>query len=299
MGHRSQFYRLAVDWFIQGFTLRVHAHRVCLHHLHRSLRIARSCISFKFQLETALLIESVAKVLHVAQAIRHRMWWLFPSVLAGLLETVGWGVLHSPPQTFKAYEMQIVYTIMGPTPLAAANFIILGRIINRLSPNYSRLSPRLYTILFLCCDIVSLVVQAIGGGMNAQAVSQRRNPAKGGNVIFGEVRRLTRPPATITAYVFCAGEFLTRYLANRPLRASALASKPTPSPCGLPRDRAERWIDGEDHPDLDVLDGAIIALAIFTLNVAPTRRLLSNSAVSTGLDAAESDDGDRDDGKKA
>jgi hypothetical protein len=30
-----------------------------------------------------------------------------------------------------------------PTPLAAANFIVLGRIINRLGPVYSRLSPKL------------------------------------------------------------------------------------------------------------------------------------------------------------
>lgn len=35
---------------------------------------------------------------------------------------------------------RIVTTIIAPTPLVAANFIILGRIIQRLGSKYSRLS---------------------------------------------------------------------------------------------------------------------------------------------------------------
>jgi hypothetical protein len=35
-----------------------------------------------------------------------------------------------------------VALIIAPTPLVAANFIILGRIIRRLGPQYSRLTPR-------------------------------------------------------------------------------------------------------------------------------------------------------------
>jgi hypothetical protein len=36
-------------------------------------------------------------------------------------------------------------------------------------------------------DIVSLVVQAIGGGMAATAVNKRLDPAKGGNVMLGGI----------------------------------------------------------------------------------------------------------------
>ncbi len=35
-----------------------------------------------------------------------------------------------------------VNLVVAPTPLVAANFILLGRIIRRLGPQYSRLTPR-------------------------------------------------------------------------------------------------------------------------------------------------------------
>ncbi|KAJ7769969.1 RTA1 like protein [Mycena metata] len=237
-------------------------------------------------------------LLHVGQATRYRLWWLFPTaILAGLLESVGWGGRlwsSTAPQRFEAYEIQIVCTIMGPTPLAAANLIILGRIINRLGPIYSRLSPKLYTILFLCCDIISLVVQAIGGGMAAGAVNRRLNPAKGGHVMLGGI---VFQMVTITAYVFCAGEFLLRYLKNRPVGSSAPPTTP-------PLDRKMKILisalvfnttclfiravyrvielsDGWDgriiHTQVyfNVLDGMMITFAILTLNFAHPGVLLA------------------------
>ncbi|KAJ7823783.1 RTA1 like protein-domain-containing protein [Mycena olivaceomarginata] len=239
---------------------------------------------------------------HVGQAIHHRMWWLFPSaILAGILETVGWGGRlwsATQPNVFEPYEIQIVCTIIGPTPLAAANFIILGRIINRLGPAYSRLSPKLYTILFLCCDIVSLVVQAIGGGMAATAVNKRLDPAKGGNVMLGGI---IFQMVTITAYVLCAGEFLLRYLKNRPFALDRSSVSVTSTPplgrnmkvliCALVFNTtclfiravyrvielSDGWTGRIIHTQVyfNVLDGAMITLAILTLNLAHPGRLLA------------------------
>lgn len=39
-------------------------------------------------------------------------------------------------------DIRIVATILGPTPLLAANFVIFGVIIDRLGVQFSRLSPR-------------------------------------------------------------------------------------------------------------------------------------------------------------
>lgn len=36
---------------------------------------------------------------------------------------------------------RISTTIIAPTPLVAANFVILGELIRRMGPQYSRLSP--------------------------------------------------------------------------------------------------------------------------------------------------------------
>ena len=104
-------------------------------------------------------------VVHIAQAHRFRLWWLFPTaVLCGLLEILGWsGRLWSSrnPTLHKAFVMQCVSpmsinfrtfyadresrgristTILAPTPFIAASFIILGRITKRLGPQYCRLS---------------------------------------------------------------------------------------------------------------------------------------------------------------
>ena len=146
---------------------------------------------------------------HIGQGIHYRKWWLLPTVvLCGLLELLGWAArLWSSydPGLAAPYEMQCVAvspkacnathghfnrltcTILAPTPLLAANFLIMERIILRLGPQYSRLSPKWYTIVFCTSDVISLVVQAIGGGTAATAVAQDTNPENGGNIMLGGI----------------------------------------------------------------------------------------------------------------
>lgn len=58
---------------------------------------------------------------------------------------------------------------MGPTPLLAALFIIFGRLISDIGPAYNVFPPKWWTIVFLSCDVVALVVQGVGGGIAASA----------------------------------------------------------------------------------------------------------------------------------
>jgi len=147
------------------------------------------------------------------------MWWLFPTiVLCGILEIVGWsGRLWSSfsPLLGGPFKIQIVATILGPTPLLAANFVIFGVLIHRLGVQYSRLSPKSYTIFFLSCDVISLVVQGVGGGMAAVESGNGLNPAKGGNIMLGGIAFQL---LVIIVYAFCAGEFFVRYSWMRPIR---------------------------------------------------------------------------------
>ncbi|KAF7985359.1 hypothetical protein HWV62_6585 [Athelia sp. TMB] len=105
---------------------------------------------------------------------------------------------------------RITTTIIAPTPLVAANFIILGEIIRRLGPRYSRMSP-------MCFDVVSLVVQAVGGAIASSGESKddRASANKGGHIMLGGI---VFQMFSITAYVFCASEFLWRYISDKPLR---------------------------------------------------------------------------------
>ncbi|KAE9382332.1 hypothetical protein BT96DRAFT_303105 [Gymnopus androsaceus JB14] len=90
---------------------------------------------------------------------------LFPTiVMAGLLEIMA-GVLGYGQAYLLAscHHMRCnsLCTVLAPTYLVAGNFIMLGYIINQLGPDYSRLPPRWYAIIFCSFDLISLVVQAI------------------------------------------------------------------------------------------------------------------------------------------
>lgn len=58
----------------------------------------------------------------------------------------------------------IVLTI-APCFITAAIYLCLSRIILIYGEHLARFKPRTYTIIFISCDIFSLVLQALGGGI--------------------------------------------------------------------------------------------------------------------------------------
>ncbi|KIJ91270.1 hypothetical protein K443DRAFT_686178 [Laccaria amethystina LaAM-08-1] len=253
-----------------------------------------------------IVLFSISTLVHVFQSIRYRMkWLLFTACFCGALEVAGWSgrlwshfsVYLDPP-----FQLQICATIIGPTPLLAANFVIFGLIIQRLGASYSRLSPKWYTILFCTCDVISLVVQGIGGGLAATAVPNGRDPRTGGNIMLGGI---IFQLVTITVYSACATEFYIRYFKRRPIRLDsgdathglfdgrikvmslALAFNTT---CLFIR-AVYRTIELSDgwtgriigtQVYFNVLDGAMIVLAIYTLNfVHPGVFLAAKPALKT------------------
>ncbi|PBK87225.1 RTA1 like protein [Armillaria gallica] len=154
---------------------------------------------------------------HTVQSLHYRIWWPFPTIiLAGVMEILGWsGRLWSSfsPTLRTPYMIQIVTTILGPTPLVAGNFIILGGIISLLGPAYSRLSPKYYSWIFVSCDIVSLIVQGAGGGIAASA-DDHDGATLGGNIMLGGI---VFQMVVITCYAILAAEFFVRYIKNQPI----------------------------------------------------------------------------------
>ncbi|KAG1873954.1 RTA-like protein [Suillus subluteus] len=103
------------------------------------------------------------------------------ATLAGILEILGWSARlwsSKSPKLITPYEMQLVGTVVAPTPLVAANFIILGEIIGQVGPQFSRLTPKIYTIIFCSFDVICLIVQALGGATAARA---------GANIMLGGI----------------------------------------------------------------------------------------------------------------
>ncbi|KDQ52125.1 hypothetical protein JAAARDRAFT_210709 [Jaapia argillacea MUCL 33604] len=82
--------------------------------------------------------------------------------------------------------MLITTTITAPTPLVAANFIILGKIIRRLESQHSRISTEWHMVVFCSCELLALVIQDIGDASASalQAAHQYKNAEMGGHNVW-------------------------------------------------------------------------------------------------------------------
>ncbi|KAL4243401.1 RTA-like protein [Abortiporus biennis] len=165
-----------------------------------------------------LVLFSISAVLHLAEAIYFHMWYLIPTAVLGATgEIIGWaGRFWSSvsPLLDDPFTMQIVCTIIAPTPFLAAVFIIFARITERLGVQYSRLPPRWYSRFFLTCDIISLVVQAAGGGI-ASSASDTSGSNLGGNIMLGGI---VFQLISLIIFIFCASETLYRFWKDAPVR---------------------------------------------------------------------------------
>ena len=92
-------------------------------------------------------------------------------MLLGLLtEILGYiarVLLHGNPFERNYFLWYLITLTIGPVFFAAAIYLTLGRIVVVHGEACSRLRPATYTTIFLGCDVVSLVVQAVGGGIAA------------------------------------------------------------------------------------------------------------------------------------
>ncbi|KAJ5322604.1 RTA1 like protein [Penicillium brevicompactum] len=64
----------------------------------------------------------------------------------------------------------LVCLTIAPAFFGAAIYLCLGRIIIiQEGENISRIKPRTYTIIFVTCDVISLILQAAGGAITSSA----------------------------------------------------------------------------------------------------------------------------------
>ncbi|KAH9914183.1 RTA1-domain-containing protein [Epithele typhae] len=254
-----------------------------------------------------VVLFSLSTLVHLCQAVHSRLWWLLPTtVLCGITEIIGWsGRLWSSknPTNLNPFLMQISTTIIAPTMLIAASFIVLGQIIRRLGQQYSRLSAWWYTIIFISCDIIALVIQAVGGAKASIAAQNGDNPSSGGNVMLGGIAFQL---AAVCVYLAFASEFLVRYFRDRPVRAVSAMETKRPALAAAVRlmllalaldgvlilirsiyrtiELSDGWTGRiiTTQVYFNALDGGAILLALFTLNVFHPGRLLGKAHTWAG-----------------
>ena len=120
--------------------------------------------------------------------IRSKTWSYTIFLGVGLLgETLGYVgrlIMHGNVWNSSAYQvrklsnkkiqywlskLQICCLVLAPSFIAGAIYLTVKHLVLYCGPQYSRLKPRLYPWVFVGCDLGSIVLQAVGGGLAASA----------------------------------------------------------------------------------------------------------------------------------
>jgi hypothetical protein len=61
-------------------------------------------------------------------------------------------------------KSQFVFLGVGPACIAASIYLCLSRLIVAKGAQHARFAPMIYTIFFIVCDVICLMLQGVGGG---------------------------------------------------------------------------------------------------------------------------------------
>ncbi|KAL2073396.1 hypothetical protein VTL71DRAFT_10720 [Oculimacula yallundae] len=112
-------------------------------------------------------------VVQIYLGIKHKTWGYMTSMVIGLLlEIIGYVgriLLHNDPFNNNNFLIYLVTLTIAPALLSASIYLCLARIVNIYGENLSRFKPRTYTLFFVTCDLICLVLQALGGALASMA----------------------------------------------------------------------------------------------------------------------------------
>ncbi|ORY48015.1 RTA1 like protein-domain-containing protein [Leucosporidium creatinivorum] len=176
-----------------------------------------------------LIIFSGSTLLHLLQIfvfrrpgnVKKSMKWMVVFPICGFVEIIGWGGrLWSHFAIYgDGYLMQICCLTIAPTFISAGLYMLLGVLIQRISPSTSPLSAKKFKIVFIVADVVSLVIQAAGGGMAATSNTQSGGQTGGRIMLVGIIVQLIVMIIFVAYFVYWA-------LRSRPQLEQAAISLP-------------------------------------------------------------------------
>ncbi|KAK9234156.1 RTA1 like protein-domain-containing protein [Lipomyces kononenkoae] len=132
------------------------------------------------------ILFSITNVGTVSQSIRYRAWVWIVMVVAGLMESLGYiarSLSSENPEKRGLFIGQFCLIVLAPVLMAAACYIIFGRLVYRVVLAESRtmkvlwVPPGLITPIFVMCDIVALLLQ-LGGAVVVSGTQPTDNNAQ-------------------------------------------------------------------------------------------------------------------------
>ncbi|KAL1302186.1 hypothetical protein AAFC00_002617 [Neodothiora populina] len=117
---------------------------------------------------------AISSAIFFYQGFRWRGWWGFTAAttLGTALESVGYIariLLSENPFSDVGFKLNIVLLTFAPAFFTAGIYLLLKQFCLTFGPQYSRLKPKLYTYIFISCDVLSIILQGAGGALSAAA----------------------------------------------------------------------------------------------------------------------------------
>lgn len=122
-----------------------------------------------------VVLFTIGVVAQIVLALRHRTWGFSIAMLVGtVLEVVGYigriG-LHFNVFIDTWFIMYLCCLTIAPAFFSAAIYLSLSRILTIYGETLGVLGGRSITIIFISCDFISLILQAVGGAMASTAIT--------------------------------------------------------------------------------------------------------------------------------
>jgi hypothetical protein len=118
-----------------------------------------------------IAIFAILAIAHFPFAWRYKLWGYSFAIGAGcIIEAIGYGgriIMNDNPWSDNGFRVQVVCLVIAPSFIAAGIYLTVKHLIIHFGPEHSKLKPKLYTWIFIGCDVFSIVIQAAGGGVAA------------------------------------------------------------------------------------------------------------------------------------
>lgn len=133
-----------------------------------------------------LILYTLAWAYHIGVGLYYRQWWFLVTWFIGLgLETAGYaGRFASSTDVTNEndFMVQIICLTLAPAFLMGGVYYLLGKMAMVYGPDNSPLKPMHYSLIFILCDLFSIIIQGAGGGVSASASDRGKNTKPGTNL---------------------------------------------------------------------------------------------------------------------
>jgi hypothetical protein len=158
---------------------------------------------------TIIALYALVMVVQTFLGIRYRKWGFMVAMQLGclceILGYVGRILYYQNPWAQGGFIMQIVLITIAPVFFSAAIYVLIYQIAKYVSAESSRVNPKLFYYIFITADIISLILQAVGGAMSS---TSEGDSSSGVNIALAglafQVATLVFFAVAVLDYMFCS-----------------------------------------------------------------------------------------------